>query len=142
MIYSQWNIPRGQPVVPDALTQAGYSRLLAAVLAVRGFDTPEKARLFLDADERQLGDPLMLEDMTNAVMRLQRAIDKHETVAVYGDYDVDGITSSCMLTDYLRSRGLDCTLYIPDRLEEGYGVNTAAIEALHGRGVTLIVTVD
>ena len=142
MIYSQWNIPRERPVVPDALTRAGFSRLLAAVLAVRGYDMPEAARQFLDVDERQLGDPLRLEDMTNAIMRLQRAIDTHETVAVYGDYDVDGITSSCMLTDYLRSRGLDCTLYIPDRLEEGYGVNTAAIEALHARGVTLIVTVD
>ena len=142
MIYSQWNIPREAPAVPHALTQAGFSRLLAAVLAVRGYDTPEKARRFLDAGAEMLGDPLMLEDMTNAVMRLQRAIDAHETVAVYGDYDVDGITSSCMLTDYLRSRGLDCELYIPDRLEEGYGVNTAAIEALHSRGVTLIVTVD
>ena len=142
MIYSQWNIPRGRPVIPEALTRAGFSRLLAAVLAVRGYETPEEARRYLDADERLLGDPLMLEDMTNAVMRLQRAIDAHETVAVYGDYDVDGITSSCMLTDYLRRRGLSCELYIPDRLEEGYGVNTGAIEALRERGVTLIVTVD
>ena len=142
MIYSQWNIPRERPVIPGALTRAGYSRLLAAVLAVRGFDTPEKAREFLNADETLLGDPLMLEDMTNAVMRLQRAIDTRETVAVYGDYDVDGITSSCMLADYLRGRGLDCKLYIPDRLEEGYGVNNAAIAALRDQGVTLIVTVD
>ena len=142
MIYSQWNIPRERPVIPEALTRAGYSRLLAAVLAVRGLDTPEKARQFLDADETLLGDPLMLEDMTNAVMRLQRAIDTRETVAVYGDYDVDGITSTCMLTDYLRSRGLRCEYHIPDRLEEGYGVNTAAIDALADKGVTLIVTVD
>ena len=142
MIYSQWNIPRGRPVIPDALLRAGFSPLLAAVLTVRGYDTPEAARCYLNADEKLLGDPLMLEDMNNAVMRLQRAIDTRETVAVYGDYDVDGITSSCMLTDYLRERGLNCELYIPDRLEEGYGVNTAAIETLRARGVTLIVTVD
>ena len=142
MIYSQWNIPQAHPVIPASLQQASYSPLLAAVLCVRGFDTPEKARRFLDVDGTLLGDPLLLEDMNNAVMRLQRAIDAHETVAVYGDYDVDGITSSCMLTDYLRSRGLTCELYIPDRLGEGYGVNIAAIEDLRRRGVTLIVTVD
>ena len=142
MIYSQWNIQRKKPVIPDALQAAGYSRLLSAVLAVRGYDTPEKASAFLNVDQTQLGDPLLLEDMNNAVMRLQRAIDAREAVAVYGDYDVDGITSSCMLTDYLRSRGLRCELYIPDRLEEGYGVNNAAIDELRSRGVTLIVTVD
>ena len=142
MMYSQWNIARKRPDVLEALTRAGFSRLLAAVLAVRGYDTPEKARQFLDAGAETLGDPLLLGDMNNAVMRLQHAIDTHETVAVYGDYDVDGITSTCMLTDYLISRGLTCEHYIPDRLEEGYGVNTAAIAALHDRGVTLIVTVD
>lgn len=142
MIYSQWNIQRKKPVIPDALQAAGFSRLLSAVLAVRGYDTPEKASAFLNVDQAQLGDPLLLADMNNAVMRLQRAIDARETVAVYGDYDVDGITSSCMMADYLRSRGLRCELYIPDRLEEGYGVNNAAIDELRSRGVTLIVTVD
>ncbi len=142
MIYSQWNIPRETPCIPDEFAAAGFSPLLAAILCVRGFDTPEKARRFLDVDESLLGDPGLLVDMTSAVMRLQRAIDSHEIVAVYGDYDVDGITSACMLTDYLRARGLRCELYIPDRLEEGYGVNADAIKKLHTKGVTLIVTVD
>ena len=142
MIYSKWSIPRQRPVIPDALTRAGYSRLLAAVLAVRGKDTPEKAHEFLEVDERQLGDPLMLEDMTKAIQRLQQAIDTGEKVAIYGDYDVDGITSTCMLVDYLRGRGVRCDWYIPDRLGEGYGVNNAAIETLCERGVSLIVTVD
>ena len=142
MIYSQWNMPRGKTAIPEALTRAGFSPLLAAVLAVRGYATPEAARSWLDADRTRLVDPLSLDEMNEAVMRLQRAIDMHETVAVYGDYDVDGITSTCMLTDYLRGRGVPCQWYIPDRLEEGYGVNTAAIETLHSRGVTLIITVD
>ncbi len=142
MIYSQWNIPREKPDIPDTFAAAGFSPLLAAVLCVRGLDTPEKALRFLDADASLLGDPLLLADMPSAVMRLKRAIDTRETVAVYGDYDVDGITSSCMLTDYLRGQGLNCELYIPDRLEEGYGVNVGAIDELRARGVTLIVTVD
>jgi len=141
MIYSQWNIPRGNPVIPDALTRAGFSRLLAAVLAVR-YDSPEEARQFLNVDETALGDPLRLKDMERAVRRLRQAIETHETVAVYGDYDVDGITSTCMLTDYLRSKGVTCRWYIPNRLEEGYGVNCDAIRELCERRVTLIVTVD
>lgn len=63
-------------------------------------------------------------------------------MAVYGDYDVDGITAACLLTDYLRGRGLRCDLYIPDRLTEGYGLNAGAIRRLRDRGVTLLVTVD
>ncbi len=141
MIYSQWNIPRSKPVIPDALTRAGFSRLLAAVLAVR-YDSPEEARQFLDVDGTTLGDPLCLKDMEKAVRRLKQAIETHETVAVYGDYDVDGITSTCMLTDYLRSKGVTCRWYIPNRLEEGYGVNCDAIRELCERRVTLIVTVD
>ena len=142
MIYSKWNIPQGPPVIPDALLDAGFSPLLAAVLFVRGKGTLEEAQKFLNVDESLLGDPGLLEDMNNAVMRLQRAIDARETVAVYGDYDVDGITSTCMLTDYLRSRDVPCEWYIPGRLEEGYGVNADAIRRLHEKGVRLIVTVD
>lgn len=71
-----------------------------------------------------------------------RAVATGEHVAVYGDYDVDGITAACLLTDYLRFRGLTCELYIPDRIRDGYGLNTAAIDALAEEGVTLIVTVD
>ncbi|MBE6997666.1 MAG: single-stranded-DNA-specific exonuclease RecJ [Ruminococcaceae bacterium] len=142
MMYSRWKIAGQRAEAPEALLRAGYSPLLAAVLAVRGYATPEAARQFLDVDERLLGDPLMLADMPQAVMRLTRAIAAGEHIAVYGDYDVDGITSTCMLTDYLRRRGVKCDWYIPDRLEEGYGVNSAAIDTLKARGVTLIVTVD
>ena len=73
MIYSQWNIPRSKPVIPDALTRAGFSRLLAAVLAVR-YDSPEEARQFLDVDGTTLGDPLCLKDMEKAARRLKQAM--------------------------------------------------------------------
>ena len=142
MIYSKWKILGQRAERPKALLQAGYLPLLAAVLGVRGFDTPEAARAFLDVDAALLGPPELLEDMNNAVMRLTRAIAAKERVAVYGDYDVDGITSTCMLTDYLRSKGVPCEWYIPNRIKEGYGVNSAAIKELHRHGVTLIVTVD
>jgi len=139
---TKWNIPQQNTEIPGLLLEAGFSPLLAAILKVRGYGSPEEARRFLEISESLLGDPLMLADMPQAVRRLLRAIDAKETVAVYGDYDVDGITSSCMLTDYLRHRGLSCELYIPDRLEEGYGVNIDAIQSLADRGVSLIVTVD
>lgn len=142
MNYSHWSIPSGKTIVPDSLTAAGYSPLLAAVLNARGMSCPAEAQQFLENDIELLGDPLLLKDMPHAVQRLTRAIMLKEKVAVYGDYDVDGITSSCMLTDYLQNQGLSCELYIPDRLEEGYGVNNAAIQALHERGVSLIITVD
>ncbi len=142
MSYTDWKIPYSPAIVPKALLEAGYSPLLAAVLKVRGLGEPEDAKAFLDCSDALLGNPLMMTDMPQAVMRITRAIAMGEKVAVYGDYDVDGITSTCMLTDYLRRKGLECEYYIPDRMEEGYGLNTSAIAALQERGVSLIITVD
>ena len=142
MKYKNWSIPAAPPVIPPALLSAGYSPLLSAILALRGMDTPDAAKEFLFGEKELLSDPFSLADMVPAVQRLQRAINNGEHIAVYGDYDVDGITSACLLTDYLRSRGLTVETYIPDRIEEGYGLNCAAIDRLHQRGVTLIVTVD
>ena len=142
MSYTQWNIPPGTTAVPEELLRAGCTPLLAAVLHKRGMNTAEEARRFLDCCEPLLGDPLLLTDLPAAMARLERAIADREHVAVYGDYDVDGITSSCMMADYLRGRGVPCELYIPDRMEEGYGVNASAVDTLYGMGVSLIVTVD
>ena len=136
-----WNIPQGT-AIPDELLRAGHSPLLAAVFASRGIRTAAAAAAFLDGGSDTPDDPLLLTDIMPAIGRITRARQLGEKAAVYGDYDVDGITAGCLLTDYLRSIGLDTTLYIPDRLEEGYGLNTAAIEKLHEEGVTLIITVD
>ncbi len=136
-----WNIPLGA-AIPDELLRSGYSPLLAAVLASRGIRTAAAASAFLDGGGDTPDDPLLLTDIMPAIGRITRARQLGEKAAVYGDYDVDGITAGCLLTDYLRSIGLDTTLYIPDRLEEGYGLNTAAIEKLHSEGVRLIITVD
>ena len=142
MNYSDWNIPPEQPEIPRRLTEAGYTPLLAALLARRGLDTPEAAESFLHGGPELLGDPLLLEDMDRAAARLRLAIERRETVAVFGDYDVDGITSACLVTSFLRAKGLDCEPYIPDRMEEGYGLNLAAMDTIKARGASLIVTVD
>ncbi len=142
MKYANWKVPTGTPEIPPALLSAGCTPLLAAILALRGMGDAASARAFLGSGVEQLEDPLSLVDMVNAVQRLTRAVATGEHVAVYGDYDVDGITAGCLLTDYLRSQGLECELYIPNRLTEGYGMNTGAIDALREKGVTLIITVD
>lgn len=136
-----WNIPVTGPI-PAELRRAGYPPLLAAILAVRGIKDPEEAEAFLSDDSFSPADPMALTDMDAAVARIRRAMEQHEMVAVYGDYDVDGITAACLLTEYLRGTGLAAETYIPDRLTEGYGLNTVAIDLLHRKGVTLIITVD
>ena len=86
--------------------------------------------------------PLLMADMGAARDRIAQALECGERMAVFGDYDVDGVTATCLLTDFLRKRGADCQTYIPGRLGEGYGLNQAAVRLLAGQGVTLIVTVD
>ena len=142
MKYKNWKVPSAPPVVPRSLEQAVGSRLLAAILHLRGLGGLDDAESFLLGGMETLHDPCTLTDILPAIQRITRAIDRAEHVAVYGDYDVDGITSACLLTDYLRSRGLRCETYIPDRLGEGYGLNTGALEKLRDMGVTLVITVD
>lgn len=142
MNQKEWKIPYGKPVLPRELLDSGCPPLLAAVLALRGVHSRQEADALFFGGSETLYDPLGMKDMEKAVRRIRRAIETGETVAVYGDYDVDGITSTCLMTDYLRSKGLTCLPYIPDRNEEGYGLNNAAIDSLHDRGVRLLITVD
>ena len=125
----------------NALAGAGYAPLAAMVLAARGIGTPQQAHAYLDCSA-QLIDPFLMTDMDLAAGRVGLAMARGERIAVFGDYDVDGVTATCLLTDFLRRHGADCVPYIPGRLEEGYGLNPIAIHALHDAGVKLIVTVD
>ena len=138
----EWKIEYQIPEIPGALLEAGFTPLLSAVLALRGIRTAEEARAFLSDDAEALFDPFLMEGMELAAARVKQALQNREKIAVYGDYDVDGITSSCLLWDYLSSGGADCTLYIPDRYEEGYGLNCDALDKFHQDGVTLVITVD
>ena len=137
-----WKIPYTRPCVPRELTEAGYPPLLCQVLALRGISTAQEADALLRGGEEELFDPMLILGMDKARERILRAIQEGETVSVYGDYDVDGITSTCLVTDYLRSKGLECYPYIPDRNDEGYGLNKAALKNLREKGVSLVITVD
>lgn len=139
--YGIWNcgIPKAEAV--NALASHGYSPLTAMVLASRGISDETGAAAYLSCSHT-LTDPLAMRDMREARDRVRLALSRQEKIAVYGDYDVDGITSTCLLTDYLRKKGGNCVSYIPGRLEEGYGLNTIAINQLHREGVKLIITVD
>lgn len=116
--------------------------LFAPLLASRGLEETAAAEAFLNPRLRQLADPLTLSDMEAAVARLVHALEHQESLAVFGDYDVDGLTSSALLRRYFRALGVDSRIYIPDRLDEGYGPNSAAMERLRGEGVDLLITVD
>ena len=139
--YGTWKISQYDKNAKEALQQAGYSPLTARVLCSRGYTTPELAQQFLSAAE-PLEDPLSMRDMAAAADRLRLALQRGERIAVFGDYDVDGITATCLLTEFLRSQGGNVAYYIPGRMEEGYGLNEPAIAALKAQGVSLIVTVD
>ena len=139
--YGIWNVAQPNMQGVNQLVQAGFSPLASMVLSARNLDTPEQAQAALRQD-LPLCDPYRLTDMAPAVERIVKAIGKNEKIAVFGDYDVDGVTATCLLTDFLRKCGCDCTPYIPGRLEEGYGLNPIAIHYLHNQGITLIITVD
>ena len=139
--YGIWKTTAPETDAVNALVGGGYAPLAAMVLAARGLGSADAANSYLDCTSALL-DPYLLTDMDLAAGRLALAMERGEKIAVFGDYDVDGITATCLLTDFLRKQGCDVVPYIPGRLEEGYGLNAIAIEYLHGLGVKLIVTVD
>ena len=142
MKYKQWSVASYPPEYRCALEQAGYPSILCAVLAARGISSPEQARSLLLEGGEPLCSPLQLRDMDKAVRRVRQGLEQGELMAVYGDYDVDGITATCLLTDFLTRRGGRVIPYIPDRMGEGYGLNAEAVAFLKEQGVSLIITVD
>ncbi|MCH4240068.1 MAG: single-stranded-DNA-specific exonuclease RecJ [Oscillospiraceae bacterium] len=127
-------------IVREIAQQTGIPAAAAALLQSRGCKTAEDAAALLNGVP--LSDPYKLKDMDCAVERIRQAIDNFEKIAVYGDYDADGVTATSILYSYLESCGADVSFYIPEREGEGYGLNLSAVETLHNRQVNLIVTVD
>ncbi len=142
MKFNEWEIGTYNKEAAERLCSAGYSPLAAAVLCSRGYERPDEVQAFLSAGEELYHDPLLLRDMDKAVNRIRKAVLSGEKIAVYGDYDVDGVTSTCLAVCCLQELGAQCEYYIPARIEEGYGLNPGAIDILAGKGVKLIVTVD
>ncbi len=117
--------------------------IISQILTVRGYKTKAQIEAFLNPDyDEHLHDPFLLKDMDKAVARIITALDKNENIVIFGDYDIDGLTATTLLMDYLGKLGAKVSGYIPDRFEEGYGVNVDALKQLKKEGAELIITVD
>jgi single-stranded-DNA-specific exonuclease len=122
--------------------ELGLEPLAARVLACRGFHDPSAAERFLASRLTDLPDPFLMKGMERAVERLRRAVQSRERIALYGDYDVDGVTSTALLASFLGAAGAEVVTYVPHRLVEGYGLNTDAVRRLASGGARLLVSLD
>ncbi|UCD21529.1 MAG: single-stranded-DNA-specific exonuclease RecJ [Chloroflexota bacterium] len=128
--------------MPDEyLNASGSSPLVAQLLCNRGVE-PEEIDAFLSADRRLEGNPFLLPDISQAISRIYKAVLEREKIAVYGDFDVDGVTATVIIIEGLSRLGAEVVPYIPDRLNEGHGVKSSALEKLRAEGVSLVITVD
>ncbi len=140
---TKWITGKYDETTVAALEQSlGVPSLTAKLLSVRGVTTPETAAAFTKKDIADLYDPFLMCDMQKAVDRIGKALVNNERIAVYGDYDADGVTSTYILVHFLRSLGADVSYHIPDRFEEGYGLSRGALLELYEKGISLIITVD
>ncbi len=141
MSRARWNILPAHPD-PGIFVSAGYSPILASLLSHRGIIDPREIERFLTADRSLCGDPLKLPGIPQAVSRIYRALLAGESIAVYGDFDADGVTATALMTEGLALLNGTVQPYIPHRMTEGYGLKAAALENLRKQGVSLIVSVD
>ncbi len=136
---------RNEKVRPDAVRRAAEEnnvpRIIANVLLNRGIEVSAFDE-FMSKSKRGVKNPMTMLDMDKAVERIVSALEKKEKIAIYGDYDVDGITSTALLYEFMRSLGADVIYYIPDRKDEGYGINIMAVNKLIKQGMKLLITVD
>lgn len=137
------NVIWRDPVEPPAETiRAAGSRILAQILAARTVTGPQDIERFLNAFSQPLGDPYQLPDMHRAIELIEAAIGRGHTIGVFGDYDVDGLSSTAMLTRALRKAGVQVIPTVPHRKLDGYGLNMGAIDSFHDAGTKLLITVD
>ena len=126
----------------EIATALGLPPLVALILTTRHITSTTQAHDYLDCRLENLHPPDNMPDLDKAVPRIARALEQGEQIAVYGDYDVDGITATALLVHFLSSLDGAVRWYIPHRLQEGYGLNSKALQTMHGEGVTLVITVD
>lgn len=131
-----------EDIIENISKKFNLNRLLSQIIVNRNIGTEEDIRIFLNPTRKDFNDPFLFKDMNIAVERIIKAINNNEKVVIYGDYDVDGITSTTVLKKYLEERGLIVDTYIPNRLDEGYGLNRDAIDKIYKNNNTLIITVD
>jgi single-stranded-DNA-specific exonuclease len=143
MLTKRWEIASGNPRVEEKLAAALQIRPLAARLLVnRGITSIEAARDFLTPSLQHLHDPFLMRGMAEAVNRLTQSLQSQETIGIYGDYDVDGITATAVLRWFFRDIGVPVPYYLPHRMREGYGLNAEAVRKLADEGIRVLITVD
>jgi single-stranded-DNA-specific exonuclease len=137
----RWNVP---PLISPEADSALYAfpPILRQILFNRGYATDAEARAYLNAKSNVSTDPFEMKGMRAAIDRIQYAIKQHEPIAIYGDYDVDGVTATALLVQTFQFLNADVRGYIPNRFEEGYGLNNNALDELKADGVKLVITVD
>ena len=128
--------------VQELAKKYNLDELLARILVNKGITEKEAIELFINPTRRDFHNPFLMPDMIAAVNRILRAIKEKERIIIYGDYDADGITSTTVLKKYLEERGLEVFSYIPNRIDEGYGLNKEAIQKIYDEGYRLMITVD
>ncbi|MEC8857366.1 MAG: DHH family phosphoesterase, partial [Chloroflexota bacterium] len=134
-----WSLPTA--LNTDALS-GHVPSAIAQVLVKRGIDTPQKLNFIIEPPHKLPYDPLRIPGMDTALRRLYAAVNNGERVGIFGDFDVDGITGTAIISEGLSSFGVPITPYLPHRVDEGHGLSNAAIDTLAEQGVSLIVTVD
>lgn len=140
---TRWQLAAcNEALVEEIADACAISPLIARLLVIRGIDSPEKARSFLQASVEQFHDPFLLDGMEKSVNRIREATRRKEPICIYGDYDADGVSSTALMVHTMRQLGAVFDYYIPNRFKEGYGLNNQALEYLHDAGYKLIVTVD
>lgn len=139
----KWEVNEADDILISKISdEFNVSRLVANIIINKGLKDSHEIEVFLHPRRSDFHDPFLMPDMEIATNRIIKAIKDNEKVAIYGDYDVDGITSSTVLKRFLKDRGLETDVYIPNRLNEGYGLNEEAIKEISEKKYTLIVTVD
>ncbi len=138
-----WSLRSADPKKADRLDrELGCGPAVARILVCRGHDDPDAARRFLQPELGHMPHPYLMADLELAAGRLAEAILRNERIALFGDYDVDGVTSTALLKTFLHQHGQTARVYLPHRLREGYGLNAAAVEQLAGESTDLLVTLD
>lgn len=141
-IWKEIKLEEDKNLIERIQSTFNVSELIARIIASKGLETEEDIKRFLSPTRNDFYDPYEMPDMKKAVDRILKAITTNEKIAIYGDYDVDGITSTTLLKRYFKDRGVEVGTYIPNRLNEGYGLNNDAINKIADDGYNLIITVD
>ena len=143
MFNKKWTLKHTGDVCESELSKKlKISPEISQILKNREINNEKDAEIFMNPSLEYLRDPFLMKDMDKAVDRIKKAIDNKESIWIYGDYDVDGVSSTSILCLYFDSINYPVNYYIPNRLEEGYGINEDAIRHIHNQGCNLMISVD